>query len=122
MIDHRLELGTKIYYTEENNNIFTRKKITSKDANGVEWYRYDEPLRSYNMKEYTVVGRVLKDVEGRVRNIEEHIDVYYLDDGVEVYQYDIDEHDNLSGYFLDKDEALEWIAIHKEESDRLERF
>lgn len=121
MIDHKLELGTKIYYVHENNNVITRKKIMMKDENGVEWYRYDKPLRSRSIKEYTIVGRVLARGEGIVPSIENYYDMYFTEDGVQVDQYEIDEYDNSNGYFLNEDEALDWIERRKEECDQLER-
>ena len=120
MIDERLEIGTKVYYTEENNNSFLRKKIYFKDQNGVEWFRYDKPLRTQNMTEYTIVGRVLKTIEGRVPSMEYHIDQYYLDDGNEIDENSF-RSDAWSGYFLDKDEALAWLEERKEEMHRIEQ-
>ena len=121
MINHQLELGTKIYYVRENNNVLNRKKIFMTDEHGVEWYRYDMPNKTQSSKEYTVVGRVLMNIEGNVRNLEEHEDVYYLDDGIEIYASGINEFDNVFGYFLDTEEALGWLAERKKQSDLLER-
>ncbi len=120
MIDKRLEIGTNVYYVEEDNNAFRRKKIYFKDENGVEWFRYDKPIRTQEMTEHTIVGRVLKTVEGRVPSMEDHIDLYYLDDGNEVDEGCINEADHWSGYFLDKEEALKWIEERKTEADRIE--
>ena len=119
MIDEQLELGTKIYYIQETNLGFQRKKVFMTDETGVEWYRYDEPIRKYNMKEHTIVGRVLARGEGRVPSIENYYDMYFTEDGIQVDQYEINEYDNLCGYFLDKNEALEWLAKRKEESGKL---
>ncbi len=119
MTDERLEIGTKVYYVEEDNNSFRRKKIYFKDAHGVEWFRYDQPLRTQNMTEYTIVGRVLKTIEGRVPGIEDHIDEYFLDDGNMIDEGSF-QFDTWSGYFLDKDEALAWIEERKSEMERIE--
>lgn len=121
MIDDQLELGTKIYYVQETNLVFQRKKICMTDETGVEWYRYDKPIRKHDMKEHTLVGRVLARGEGRVPSIENYYDMYFTEDGIQVDQYEINEYDNLCGYFLDKNEALAWIARRKEESEQLER-
>lgn len=120
MIGHRLELGTKIYYVEDN-HVFSRKKIYMTDENGVEWYRYDTPLRTQRLIEYEVVGRVLRDIEGQVSDPEDLTDVYYLNDGPTVIPADINESDHWSGYFLDKEEALAWIESRREEAQRIER-
>lgn len=121
MIEGVLKIGTKVYYVCEDNHAFSRKKIFFKDENGVEWFRYDAPLRSQKMSEHTIVGRVLKQVEGRVPSIENHIDEYYLEDGNMVDANDIDEYDTWRGYFLDKDEALKWIEERRGEAERIER-
>ncbi len=120
MIEGRLEIGTKVYYVEEDNNVFHRKKIVMADENGVEWYRYDQPLRTHALTEYTIVGRVLKEVEGNVPGIEDHLDEYYLNDGNMVDCGHIDEFDTWSGYFLDKADAEKWIEERKAEMHRIE--
>lgn len=120
MIDERLEIGTKIYFVDEDSNAFSRKKIFKTDENGVEWFRYDQPRRTHNMIENTIVGRVLKNVEGDVSGIEDHIDEYYLDDGNVIDEGNINEFDNWSGYFLNKEDALAWIETRKAEADRAE--
>lgn len=120
LIDERLELGTRIYYAEENNHAFHRKKIYFKDEHGVEWFRYDQPLRSHVLTEHTIVGRVLKTVEGRVPSMEDHIDEYYLEDGNCIDEGLINESDAWSGYFLDKAEAEKWVEDRKAEMERIE--
>ena len=120
MIEGRLEIGTKIFYVEEDNNAFHRKKIMMTDENGVEWYRYDRPLRSHKMTEHTIVGRVLKEVEGRVPGMEDYIDEYFLEDGIVINASDINEYDVFSGYFLDKADAEAWIKTRKAEMQRIE--
>ena len=121
MIEGVLELGTKVYCVEETNLAFHRKKIFMTDENGVEWYRYDKPLRTHSMTEHTIVGRVLKDVEGRVPNIENHLDEYYIETGEMIDANEIDESDEWRGYFLDKDDALAWLEHRKAEAKRIER-
>ena len=121
MANERLELGTKVYYVEEDNNVFSRKKIVMKDIDGVEWYRYDRPLRTQSIEEHTIVGRVLKTVEGRVPSIENHIDEYYLEDGEMIDEGSFNEPDHFSGYFIDIDDALKWLEERKAEAERIER-
>ena len=121
LIEERLEIGTKVYYVSEENNAFSRKKIYITDENGVEWFRYDEELRSQIMIEHTIVGRVLKTAEGRVPSIEDHLDEYFLDDGIMVDESDINESDPWRGYFLDKADAEAWIEARKAEMERIER-
>jgi hypothetical protein len=120
LIEGRLEIGTKIYYVEEDNNSFRRKKIVMTDENGVEWYRHDQPLRTQNMIEHTILGRVLKEVEGRVPSVEDHIDEYFLEDGIMIDCGNINESDAWSGYFLDKADAEAWIEERKAEMHHIE--
>lgn len=120
MIEERLEIGTKIYYVNEDNNVFQRKKLFKIDNNGDGWFRYDRPLRTHKMEEHTIVGYVFKDVEGRVPSMESHLDEYYLDNGVMVDQLEIEDSDSWGGYFLDKEEALQWIEERKAEMERIE--
>lgn len=121
MIDERLEIGTTIYYVEEDNNFFSRKKIFMTDKNGVEWYRYSTPLRTQKLSTHTIAGRVLCNVEGRVPSIEDYNDIYFTEDGVQVDDREINESDDSDGYFLDKDEALAWIEARRAETERIER-
>lgn len=121
MIEGRLEIGTKVYYVEEDNNHFHRKKITKKDPDGTEWHRYDMPLRTQSMEEFTIVGRVLKTVEGFIPSVENHLDEYYLDDGNQIDETLINEADHFNGYFLDKADAEAWIAERKAIMNRIER-
>ncbi len=121
MIEGVLELGTKIYYVKEENKVFGRRKIHKVDENGVEWFRYNEPLRTHHMEENTIVGRVLKEVEGRVPSIERHLDEYFLEDGTSIGPNEIDEADTWSGYFLDKADAEAWIEVRKAEMERIDR-
>lgn len=61
-----LKVGDKFYKIQEKLNTFSRKKVTMTDADGVEWYRYDKPIRSYSIDEHTIVGIVRPVVEGVV--------------------------------------------------------
>lgn len=121
MIVKRLELGTKIYFVEEDNHAVSRKKIFMTDKDGVEWYRYPTPMRTQTKIEYTIVGRVLKTVEGIVPSMENHVDEYYLDDGDMIDEGCINESNRWSGYFLDEADADAWIEAQRAETERLER-
>lgn len=119
MTKERLEIGTKVYYVYEDNNVFSRKKITMKDTSGVEWYRYDKPLRTQNIEEHTIVGRVLKTVEGTISSNETYFDEYHLEDGQVIDESSFNEPDYFNGYFLNKDEALKWIEDRKAEVNKI---
>ncbi len=67
------KVGDEFFHIQENLNFMSRKKITMTDADGVEWYRYDKPPRSFKIERNTVVGIVRPVVEGRLT---EDDDVY----------------------------------------------
>ena len=58
------KVGDEFFHVQESMNFMSRKKITMTDADGVEWYRYDKPIRSYKIERNTVVGIVRPVVEG----------------------------------------------------------
>lgn len=116
----RLAIGTKIYHVEEDNNVLKRQRIYT-TIDGVEWYRYDQPLRTQRMTERTIVGRVLKTIEGSIPDEEDHVDQYYLDDGSTLDITDINKVNDWYGYLLDKEEALDWIEKRQKETERIER-
>ncbi len=60
------KVGDKFYEVVEDPNAFSRKKISMTDDNGIEWYRYDKPIRSYRIQAWTIVGRVTPVVEGEL--------------------------------------------------------
>jgi hypothetical protein len=48
-------LKEEFYLVEETNNCLTRKKI-HKTIDGVDWFRYSMPIRTYTVVTYTVLG------------------------------------------------------------------
>lgn len=52
-----LKVGHPIYKVEEKSNLRSRQKIY-KTIDGVEWHRYDTPLREYVLKCGVIVGRI----------------------------------------------------------------
>ncbi len=60
------KVGDKFYEVVEDPNAFSRKKISMTDDNGIEWYRYDKPIRSYRIQAWTIVGIVTPVVEGEL--------------------------------------------------------
>lgn len=79
MIDFsKLSFGDDVYNVTEQLNAFSRKKIMTV-IDGVEWFRYDKPVRSYKIERFTYVGRAHTVVEGKV--IPEDIDepMYFIE-------------------------------------------
>lgn len=60
------KVGDKFYLVCEQLNSFSRNKISMTDDSGVEWYRYDNPIRSYTIEEWDIVGRVVPQIEGEL--------------------------------------------------------
>ncbi len=58
------KVGDKYYLAIESINAFKRKKICMTDTDGVEWYRYDRPVRDYDIHEYTIIGKVIPVISG----------------------------------------------------------
>ena len=113
MLDKKLELGATIYYVQEENNANRRKRIFMTDESGQEWSRYDMPSRTHTLTEYTIVGRVLKILEGNVPDREDHQDVYILSSGEEIAESELLDDAYGWRFFTNKDEALEWIERRK---------
>lgn len=69
MIDFEtLPIGTVFYRVYKKGNGFTRNKITFTDEDGNVWHRYDKPAFEYVIKEYELVGRLKKILEGNWHN------------------------------------------------------
>jgi hypothetical protein len=64
MIDSNvLKVGDIFYKVVETNAGFHRNKIRQ-EIDGVEWFRYEKPVFSYSIVEYTVIGILKKNLEG----------------------------------------------------------
>ena len=57
-------IGEIYYVVEETLNSFRKKKLFCTDSEGNQWYRYDKPNRSYEIKKYEVVGKLEKILSG----------------------------------------------------------
>lgn len=60
------KIGDKFYQVWEKVNGSGRNKILMVDDEGIEWYRHEEPIRSYRIEEWTVVGRGTFTLEGEL--------------------------------------------------------
>ena len=67
-----LIIGDTIYELFETVN-FSRNKITFTDADGVEWSRYDKPLKQYEVREWVVIGLVVVTPIGTVTEEFNHL-------------------------------------------------
>lgn len=121
MIDFsKLSFGDPVYRIIERLNSFSRNKIVTV-IDGVEWYRYDKPVRSYMIVQFTYVGRAYPVIEGKV--IPEDIDdpMFFVEneDGGVAYLHDRDVDD--SDWFSSKDEAEAEMKFRQEEQAEIDR-
>lgn len=122
MIDFStLKFGDKLYNVVYNLQAFQRKKISTV-IDGVEWFRYDQPIRGYDIVEYTYVGRADTHISGEV--IPEDVDdtKYFVrcePDGEMAYLHDryVDDDD----WFASKEEAEKEVNERIEDDKRIDR-
>jgi hypothetical protein len=65
MFNHeKLKVGDVFYSVKERNQAFARKKIYQ-EIDEYRWFRYDRPLRTYEIVTHEVLGILRKELEGR---------------------------------------------------------
>ena len=121
MIDFSiLKFGDKVYFVESKLQAFQRKKITSV-IDGVEWFRYDHPIREYEIREYTYVGRTETHTVGEV--IPDDVDdaKYFIreSNGALIYLHHSDADDD--DWFASKEEAEKEVNERIEDDKRIDR-
>lgn len=126
MIDpNLLKVGDIYYEVRETNKGFFRKKIIQ-EIDGVEWFRYDKPVFTYDVIECAVKGILEKKLEGDWDPDDEYYDEYelenkyYIEDITQRYITDLYEL-SKENVFIDKAEALvykETMELKAKEIDR----
>jgi hypothetical protein len=58
-----LKVGDVFYSVKERNTSFHRKKI-HREIDGEDWFKYDLPLRTYEIVTHEVLGILRKELEG----------------------------------------------------------
>jgi len=118
-----LKVGDKFYSVKERNRSFHRKKIY-KEIDGVDWFKYDVPLRTYEIATWEVLGILRKELEGKWKHDPDGVDtateyyVRYVDDthvGTHVEDFY-----NDTKYFLDMDETLVYKSELEAEARELD--
>ena len=100
-----VDIGYKFYELRERLNTFSRSKET-KIIDGEEWYRYDKPVRTYTIHEWTVIGIVSSVIKGEL--IEFTRECYNNEFGTETYLHCTSTSDKPSVYYLnDLEDYLE---------------
>jgi hypothetical protein len=117
-----LKIGDKFYSVKERNQSFARKKIYQ-EIDEYRWFRYDRPLRTYEIVTHEVLGILRKELEGDwtfgesveletgfvIRRQDEthvHTSEFYFDENKK--------------YFLDMDEALAYKSELEAETRELD--
>lgn len=107
----KLKVGDVFYTVKERNTAFARKKI-HQVIDGEDWFRYDRPLRAYEIVTYTVLGIIRKELKGVWKydpsgyDLQTEFFVCYRDD-THVGATEMDFYNDRK-YFLDMEEALQY--------------
>lgn len=115
MIDFKsLKFGDKVYIAKESNHMMHQNRITMRDANGIEWYRYDRDRFTYEIEEVTYCGKVTFIEEGEIRSYEDRETEYHFKypDGQIYFEHEYD-----NNY-----DTKDWFHTHKEAETRIEEL
>lgn len=117
-----LSLGDTIYNITDNLHTFSRKKIFKVDKDGVEWFRYDKPTRTFGLDIFTYVGRAESHIIGYVSLEDVDETKYFIetkDQKGMTYIYDIDV--NSNDWFASKEEADAEVSRRTDEQSKVDR-
>ena len=123
MFDHKkLKVGDVFYSIKEHNQAFNRAKIQM-ELDGVDWFRYDKPLRTYELETYDVLGILRKELEGKWDDEFPEVTEYYVQYKIEnqVSRYVMDFYGDENKYFVDKDDALRYIETLEAEAREMDK-
>ena len=124
LISENLKIGDTFYSVKERNQAFHRKKI-HKEIDGEDWFKYDLPLRTYEIVTWEVLGILRKELEGKWKYDPDGVDlateyfVRYMDEthvGTTVKDF----YDGEDNYFVDMDEALVYKSKLEAEARELD--
>lgn len=103
-----LEIGSIIYYIEEKVNL-GRTRYTMTDADGVEWHRYDQPLREYILVEYRVKGILQTQVQGELVSYDDCYEdgeiLYHLENIANSREENIFSYQDSEDFFISRSAA-----------------
>ena len=110
----KLKVGDVFYSIKEHNQAFNRAKIQM-ELDGVDWFRYDRPLRTYEIVTWEVLGILRKELEGQWKpdpggydfDLQTEFFVQYKDE-TSVRTLELDFYDAEEKYFVYKDDALQY--------------
>lgn len=119
----KLKVGDVFYSIKERNQA-ARKKI-HQEIDGEDWFRYDRPLRTYEVVTYEVLGILRKELEGRWKHDPEGGDlqteffVSYQDE-THMGNRVMDFYEDTYKFYLDKDECLKYIEVLEAEAREMD--
>ncbi len=118
-----LKVGDVFYGVKERNTSFHRNKI-HRVIDGEDWFKYDTPLRTYELVTYTVLGVLCKELKGKWKQGEEYglETEFFLQcmDATHVQTY-TDTLDNEENCFVDKSGAMDYIKLMELEAKELDK-
>lgn len=126
MIDIKnLKVGDTFYSVKETNNAFRRKKIV-RVIDGEEWFKYSEPLRTYEIVTYEVKGILRKELEGEwpddeLYALNTEYSVISGDSDYSFYATDFEYESDSAEYFSRLEEAEAYKAQQEEQAKELDR-
>jgi hypothetical protein len=105
-----LKVGDVFYSVKERNQAFARKKIYQ-EIDEYRWFRYDRPLRTYEIVTYKVLGILRKELEGMWKHDPGGYDLqteYYVryQDETHAGAHEMEFYVGEKKYFVDMNEAL----------------
>ena len=119
MFDHKkLKVGDVFYGIKEKNQAFNRAKIQM-ELDGVDWFRYDKPLRTYELETYDVLGILRKELEGKWEDEFPEVTEYYVQN--KNCRYVMDFYGDENKYFVDEGEALMYIKTLEAEAREMDK-
>ena len=123
MFDHKkLKVGDVFYGIKESNQAFNRVKVHM-ELDGVDWFRYDKPLRTYELENYDVLGILRKELEGKWDDEFPEVAEYYVQykDENRVSRYVMDFYGDENKYFVDKEDALDYTKTLEAEAREMDK-
>ena len=102
-----IRINDVVYKVTEHNDFFNRNKIKMTDAQGVEWFRYDRPIRRWTVSEYQLQGIVSIAVIGTVKDPDVYTDTYHFQDTStgKILEFDDDDQDLWDKFYRSRAEA-----------------
>lgn len=102
-----IRINDVVYKVTEHNDFFNRNKIKMTDANGIEWFRYDRPIRRWTVGEYQLNGIVSIAVVGVVKDPDAYTDTYHFQDLAtgKILEFDDDDQDLWENFYRSRAEA-----------------